>query len=408
MNSGRATTGVALVGCGYVIDYYLATMRNHRELSVAGVFDRDRHRAENIASRYGLRRYPSLEAVLADERVAVVANLTSPDSHHAVSRAALLAGKHVYSEKPFATTYPQAEELVRLAERHGLVLSSAPCNLLGETAQTMWLCVRRGDIGTPQLAYAELDDGAVHRMPYRTWRSESGVPWPYRTEFRSGCTLEHAGYYLGWLLAMFGAVSELTSFSTNIVRDVPGVDHPAADFATACLRFRSGMVARLTCSIVAPTDRSLLIVGDEGVLRTADAWDFGSPVQIRRARPLGTPGHLRLAEPVPYPLVRPADFPHRYDGFHAMDFARGIAEVAQAATEQRRSRLSARHALHALELMLAMTNGQNRTFDTAVEPVEPMPWATGRRTTVASVVGDAVKAGSDIGEAPRCGEVLSR
>lgn len=371
----NAVTGLALVGCGFVADFYLATLPNHPHLRVIGVVDRDRHRADAFAAHHGLRCYPDLDAALSDERVDVVVNLTSPDSHYEVSRRALQAGKHVYSEKPLATTYAAAEDLVLLAEERGLVLSSAPCSLLGEAAQTLWWAIRRGDIGRPQLVYAELDDGALHRMPYQKWRSASGASWPYRTELRTGCTLEHGAYYLSWLTAMFGAVTEMSAFATNIVAEVPEVDDPAPDFASACLAFGCGVVARLTCSIVAPSDHTLRVVGEEGVLQVGEAWDYGSPVRIRRAGPPGTPGHLRLSDPLPYPLVRACDFPYRYEGFHMMDFSRGIAEVADAATNRRPSRLSARHALHALDVMLTMSAGRRRRFDTCLDPVEPMAWA---------------------------------
>lgn len=371
--STQTATKVALIGCGFAADYYVTTMANHPELSIGGVFDRDVERAKVFSSHHGLPLYTCVEELLAEEDIKVVVNLTSPESHFDVSRAAMLAGKHVYSEKPLAMTAAEGAELVRLSEERELVLSAAPCNLLGETAQTVWRAVRRGEIGRPQLVYASMDDGAIHRMRYRTWRSPSGAPWPYRSEFSTGCVLEHSGYYLNLLIAMFGQVTRVSSFATNIVRNVPQVDAAAPDFVSGCLHFDSGVVARLTCSIVAPADHSLLVVGDEGALTIQDAWDFGSPVHLRRDV---LPERRRLSEPAPYPLVRECEFAHRYRGSHVMDFSRGVAEVAHAAAEGRPSRLPARHALHALEVMLAMMDGGERQFaGIGLDPIEPMPWA---------------------------------
>lgn len=380
----RGTAGIAIVGCGFVADFYVATIPNHPELSIVGAYDRDPQRGVAFAAHYTLDWFPDLDAVLADDRVRIVVNLTSPESHYEVSRAALRAGKHVYTEKPLALSHDEGQALVSLAEESGLVLCAAPCSLLGETAQTMWRAVRRGDLGRPQLVYAALDDGALHEMPYRTWRNASGALWPYASEFRTGCTLEHAAYYLTWMIAMFGAIAEVAAFAANIAGPVPEVPDPAPDFVSACLLFRSAVVARLTCSIVAPSDHSLVIVGDEAVLGTAEGWDYGSPVWIRRAGPPGTPGHLRLAEPESYPLVRPSDYEHRYAGFHAMDFARGVAEVARLARDGGPARLPARHALHALDAMLAMTRGQRRQLDPGtIGSAQPMPWADDERQTAA-------------------------
>ena len=42
----------------------------------------------------------------------------------------------------------------------------------------------------------------VARAPVRSWISEAGTPWPFVNEFETGCTVEHAGYVLTWLVAL--------------------------------------------------------------------------------------------------------------------------------------------------------------------------------------------------------------
>ncbi len=205
---------IGIVGCGYVADFYLSTMPNHPELELAGVVDQDGGRARRFAEAHRTRDYGSLAALLDDSQVSLVVNLTNPRNHHDVSRACLEAGKHVYSEKPLATVWPQAVELVELAERKGLQIVSAPCTVLGEAAQTVWRAVREGQIGPVRLVYAELDDGMVHRENYQNWISATGSPWPFKDEFEVGCTLEHAAYYVTWLAAMFGPAASVTSFAS--------------------------------------------------------------------------------------------------------------------------------------------------------------------------------------------------
>ena len=127
----------SVVGCGYVSDHYLETLPNHQNLELLGVTDLKPERAQVLAKHYGLNIYNSLEAILADPAVQLVVNLTDPENHFAVNKASLLAGKHVYSEKPLSIALDEAHELVDLAARQGLLLSSAPCSMLSETAQTM-------------------------------------------------------------------------------------------------------------------------------------------------------------------------------------------------------------------------------------------------------------------------------
>jgi predicted dehydrogenase len=377
----------AIVGCGYVADYYLATLPNHPGLELAGVFDRDPERLRRFAAHHRVRTYGSYGELLRDPGVELVANLTNPRSHFEVSRDALEAGKHVYSEKPLATSFGEAERLVQLAESRGLQLGGAPCTVLGETAQTVWKALRQGRIGTARLAYAEMDDGPIPLENYPTWTSASGAPWPAKDEFEVGCTLEHAGYYLTWLATFFGPARSITSFAHVLLPDkgLP-LDVRTPDFTVGTIEFHSGVVARLTCGIFAPTDRRLRIHGDEGVLSTTDGWNFAAPVHLGRRTPLGLKAekHPKIAPwiglgPRRVPLVRRPRF--RWSGRPAnhIDFARGIGEVAAAATEKRPSRLSARWSLHVNELALAMqdpaTYGSPRLLRSTFEPPVPMPWA---------------------------------
>ncbi|MBF2051305.1 MAG: Gfo/Idh/MocA family oxidoreductase [Elainella sp. C42_A2020_010] len=371
---------IAIVGCGFVADYYLKTLANYPDLQVAGVMDRVEERATRFSAYHAVPMYRSLAELLADPNVSIVLNLTNPGSHYEISKAALEAGKHVYSEKPLAMTMPEAEELVALAEQRGLLISSAPCSLLGESAQTLWKALREKQIGTVRLVYAEMDDGLVHRMPYQKWVSESGIPWPYKDEFEVGCTLEHAGYYVTWLTAFFGPAETVTAFSSCLIpdkqTDVP-LDHNAPDFSVACIKFASGVVARLTCSIVAPHDHQLRIIGDDGVMGIEDCWYYGSPVYIKRMirirrKTFMSPWKQR------YPLVKKTP-KFGYKGSQQMDFARGVAELAAAIQERRPCRLSPQFSLHNNELVLAIHNaletGAPYKMTTSFDPIAPMPWA---------------------------------
>lgn len=363
---------IAIVGCGYAADFYALTAPNHPSLDIAGVFDRDPERQHAYADHHGFKGYASLDELLADTSVETVLNVTNPSSHAEVTRAALTAGKHVYVEKPIALDLDEAIRLKELADRQGLMLASAPCNLLGEAAQTAWRAIRRGVIGTPRLAYAELDAGPILQLPFKTWVSASGAPWPFEDELRTGCTIEHAGYYLTWLTAFFGPVSKVTAFAAPIVPKahlVTGDPEPAPDFSVACLTFADGVVARLTTGLAAPKDQSLTIVGDEGVLRVAEGGYFASPVTVAHG-PGGTPE--------PLPPVRETGDLAGFSEYLNYDFARGVADLAAAVAGDDVSHMPVDHALHVLELTLTIaraTDGAVMVPTTSFAPVPPAQWA---------------------------------
>jgi predicted dehydrogenase len=406
---------IGIVGCGYVADHYMQTLPDHPELALSGVVDRDPARAHKIADHYGVKAYASTEELLADPGVELVVNLTDPHSHYAVSKASLLAGKHVYSEKPLSTALDEAQELVALARQKGLLLSGAPCSVLSETAQTLWKAVRDGAVGRVRLVYAELDDNPVYLMRPEGWTNERGVHWPYLNEYEVGCTLEHAGYYLTWLAAIFGPAESVTAFSSCLVPDKTDrpLDPPRTpDFSVACIAFRSGVVARLTCSIVAPYDHRIRIIGDQGLLSADECWQYGAPVRLerfsqltlnaRKSRSVRTNDLLqavlgvrgRRARHVTKPrsqlatrlreLVSGARSPLGVlvktvskRELVSMDFFRGVAEMAEALRTGRRCLLSPEFVLHVNELTLAIqsagVSGAACRLTTTFEPLVPLP-----------------------------------
>jgi predicted dehydrogenase len=390
----------AIIGCGYVADLYMATLSRHPNLRLVGVHDHDSRRLKDFSDHYRVQSYPDLRGVLAHPDVETVLNLASPRSHYELNKACLEAGKHVYSEKPLAMDSEKAAELVRLAVERGLYLAGAPCSLLGETAQTMQKALADDAVGTVRLVYANFDDGMVHQLEPTRWRSASGAPWPAKDEFETGCTYEHAGYVLSWLAAFFGPVRRVQAFASCLVRDkgFPGVPM-APDFSVGCLEYDNGIVARVTCSIIAPTDKSLVIVGDRGVLHTENVRNDAAPVYLQRLPPnrivnaigerwKNLRGRAEYLLRVPfslggwrlerrYPFARKPQF-RSAGGNKPVDFLRGPAEMAAAIREGRPCRLSPELALHMTELIETLQYPERfpspRAIASTFAPIAPLPW----------------------------------
>lgn len=390
-------TQVGIIGCGYVFDHYMATWALHPGLAIAGIADIDSARRDHVAGFYGLKAYADNAALLADPAITIIVNLTSIEAHFAVTEAALNAGKHVYSEKPLTPDLDQARVLFALAESKGLRLSCAPSNAMGDTSQTLWKAVRDGAVGDVRLVYAEFDDNVIYRMYPETWASRSGAPWPYLHEYEQGCTFEHVGYHLTWLCAIFGPVASVTAFSKVVLPDKTdqfATPCPTPDFSVACLNFRSGVVARVTCSIGVPYDHRMRIIGNQGQL-TADTYrHYRCPVYLerfsqltlnaRKARAVRTNSVLQwllgvggrrlklLRNPPPGAGGRDTTPPLRWwdprDVLRAIkrrqlgqqDKAIGIAELADALASGRPSFPSHAFTLHLTELTIAIqTAGVN-------------------------------------------------
>jgi predicted dehydrogenase len=365
---------IAFVGTGFVADYYMTTLKNYPDLQLGGVFDRSADRLREFASFHNAPAFDSLETLMDDASIQIVVNLTTPESHFDISRMALEAGKHVYCEKPLAMDLDEAKLLIDLADSKGLTLATAPANALSDAHGLVSSLLAEKRIGAPRLIYAEMEDGPVFRDKWTEWRSRSGARWPGLHEFEIGCTLEHAGYALSWLVSLFGAVESVTAFSALTFPDKgPGTGGivMAPDFSVGCLQFRSGIVARLTSGLAAPKDRSLTIMGDQGSITVRDLWDNRSAVHIEET---GAPRKfgVRIANRVesrlktflpwkPHPGRR-VNYPAGSRGValpnfpSQIDFCRGISAQAKAIVAGERPFFSGRRALHITELALALNN----------------------------------------------------
>ena len=92
-------TRIGFVGVGAISGIYLENITNRfRNIEVVGVCDLIRERAEAAVAKYPIPKlYEDMHELFADPEVDIVLNLTRPYQHYDVSKAALLAGTHVYS-----------------------------------------------------------------------------------------------------------------------------------------------------------------------------------------------------------------------------------------------------------------------------------------------------------------------
>src|SRR5258708_4960940 len=100
----------------------LDTLARMGAATLVAVCDTAEPRAVAAQRRWGVpAAYTDLDRMLAREAVDLVINATPIPAHYEVTLAALSANRHVYSQKPLATTIEEAERLVEEAERRGLV-----------------------------------------------------------------------------------------------------------------------------------------------------------------------------------------------------------------------------------------------------------------------------------------------
>lgn len=348
---------VALVGAGNIADRYAEAIVRADGLELAGATDIAAGRAAVLAAQFGGTSYPTVAALLADDGVNTIVNLTAPQAHAEVTAAALEAGKHVHSEKPLALRHEDAAALVELADACGLRLSSAPATLLGEAQQTLWKRIRAGDIGRPRAGYAEANWDRLER-----WHPDP------RSLYAVGPLVDVGVYPLAILTAIFGPVRRAQGFATTLEPERALLDGTpfapgAPDFVVAVLEHADCVVTRLTATFyVGPSkQRGIEVHGDTGSVYMPTWAEFDSRVELQQRG--------REYETIP-PVREP---------FHGIDWSRALVDLAEAIDQGRPHRAGAEHAAHGVEVLNAVAASVERGGVVDVHSdfprPEPMEWA---------------------------------
>lgn len=160
---------VAVIGVG---NWGKNLVRNFANLGVlAMVCDQDANRLAAVQKEHGsVRVSTDRQAVLNDKEIKAVVVATPSDSHFPIAKEALLAGKHVYVEKPMARDVKHAEELDALATERNLVLMVGHLLLYHPAVNCLRDLISSGELG--ELRFIRSD-----RMNYNLNRRDWSVLW---------------------------------------------------------------------------------------------------------------------------------------------------------------------------------------------------------------------------------------
>jgi predicted dehydrogenase len=324
---------VAIVGCGNIAGPYAKCIAAHDEVELVAVTDVDPARAAAFGAEHGCRVHDSLEALLADAEVQLVVNLTVHHAHYAVSRQALEAGRHVYSEKPMALEAAEARDLVELAARQGVRLACAPSTFLGEAQQTAGAIIANRELGTVRAVYADVNWGRIE-----AWHP---APIPF---YDVGVLVDVGVYPLTIATAFMGPAVAVEALGWDLLPDRVTTAGErfrigSPDLIVAAVELTGGAVMRLTGSFyVGRPIREpgrLEFHGDAGSLALGSFQDFDAPIE---RGPAG-------GEWQPVPYVR--------EPYRGTDWGRGVADLARSVVDGTPQRVTGEHAAHVVEILSA-------------------------------------------------------
>lgn len=276
---------IGIIGTGHISEIYCQNLTTvHPNTQILAVADINRAAAEAKAAKWNISHVLTVEELLAREDIDIVVNLTPPKNHYEIIKASLLAGKHVFTEKPLATTAAEADELVALAEEKGKMLASAPETNYGASVSTAKELLQQGAIG--KVLYVD----AHFRWP----GDENWHPNPnFLYQPGAGPLYDRGPYHLNALVDLLGGIDEVSAmtaigFPTRTITSKPHygevfqVETPS--HVQAMLRFASGVLGTLLLSfdMKGPIDSAIEIFGTEGSILIREPVGFGYPVYLSK------------------------------------------------------------------------------------------------------------------------------
>lgn len=355
---GKSKTklGIGVIGCGNISMTYLRNAALFGGVELRACADISADMAALRAKEYGIRAL-GVDALLADPNIDLVLNLTIPAAHFDISFSALSAGKHVFTEKPLATSAADGRRLVAEARARNVLLGSAPDTFLGAAGRRARRLMDEGAIGRAVTGTAfMMGRGMEHWHPNPQFYYQPG----------GGPVFDMGPYYLTMLVNLLGPVARVMAMATRgqeerlITADGP-FKNTSFKVGTptnilSLLEFRSGATVTFGASwdVFKHSNHPIELHGTEGSLRLPDPDTFGGTVSLSARgadwKDLESEGELYGARNWPYAAPDRANYRML-----------GVADLARALTEGRKPRASGDLALHVLEIMEAiLASGKSR------------------------------------------------
>ena len=264
MTAAAEPLRVGILGAARIAQLAIVKPAHATGTRLVVVAARDRRRAEAFAAEHGVERATDSYAdVLADPEVEVVYNPLPNAFHGPWNLAAVAAGKHVLSEKPFASTAEEAIEVRAAARSAGVTVVEGLHYLFHPVMQRLFALLDSGELG--ELQHVE----ALVAMP----EPDDGDPrWSFDLAGGALMDLGCYGLHAHRALARWaGGEPELVDARAKERAGAPGVD----EWLEADLRFPSGATGAVRCSMAqSQFEMTLRVVGSRG---EATVMDFVQP-----------------------------------------------------------------------------------------------------------------------------------
>ncbi len=321
----------ALVGCGRIAQKHFDAFRELTdECELVDVCDTDLGVLDAVDLGAEVGRQDNLTSLLAETTADVVILTTPSGLHPAQAIQVARSGRHVVTEKPMATRWADAIEMVSECDKADVELFVVKQNRFNPTLQLLRRAVQEHRFGRLHLIH-------VNVFWTRPQEYYDSADWRGTWELDGGALMNQASHYVDLLSWLGGPIQDVHAMTGTLSRQIE-----VEDSAVLNVRWRTGTLGSMAITMLTypkNLEGSLTILGDKGSVRIGGV-------------ALNEVGHWAFAEPAPYDneVVSSGYSTNSVYGHGHLPYYRN---VLQALRGERAAETDGREGLRSLEVLTA-------------------------------------------------------
>ncbi|HSL21447.1 MAG TPA: Gfo/Idh/MocA family oxidoreductase [Vicinamibacterales bacterium] len=279
---GTEPITIGIVGLGRWARVLTRAARKSTGLQIVAAFSRSEEKRAAFARDTGVPVVPSLEALLADPEIRGVILTVPNEQHLPVAARVAASGKHVYTEKPIASTVEEGLAIAALEQQHGVTVTVGHSARLMAGIRQIREAIEAGELGRVTFMEANFSNERALELTPNTWR------W-YKDRAPGGPLSQLAIHQIDVLHFLGGEIVEASSMSSKLSPVGAEVD----DQSMTLLKFADGKIGYVGSCWTSPGVFAVRAFGSDGLMHyeidfstwdTPDALHKTSTLYIQRGR----------------------------------------------------------------------------------------------------------------------------
>ncbi|HZE47474.1 MAG TPA: Gfo/Idh/MocA family oxidoreductase [Xanthobacteraceae bacterium] len=254
---------VGIIGLGRWAKVLTRASQKSDKLRIVSGFSRSEEKRAAFQQELGVPAAQDLRTMLADPEIKGVILTVPNEQHLPVAIEVARAGKHVYTEKPIASTLEEGLEIEALEHRHGVTVTVGHSARLMAGIRTMREAIESGELGRVAFMEANFSNERALELTPSTWR------W-YRAKAPGGPLSQLAIHQFDVLHYLGGDIVEASAMASKLSPVGAEVD----DQSMTLLRFADGKIGYVGSCWTSPGIFAVRVFGSKGLMHYEI--DFGT------------------------------------------------------------------------------------------------------------------------------------